>query len=65
MKTTKTKTFDAVRESRRWKEAVARKTEGMSHAELLEFFNSARTASVPQHGAAEETLILREEPPKP
>ena len=66
MKTTKTKNFDAVLESRRWKESVARKTEGMSPADLLEFFNSARTASARQHETAEGTLIvLREEPPKP
>ena len=64
MKTAK-KNFDAVLESRRWKESVARKTEGMSRAELQEFFNSARTASVRQHETVEGTLILREEPPKP
>ena len=63
MKTTKKKNFDAVLESRRWKESVARKTEGMSRAELLEFFNSARTASVRQQETPEGTLILREEPP--
>ena len=63
MKTTKKKNFDAVLESRRWKESVARKTDGMSRAELLEFFNSARTASVRQQETPEGTLILREEPP--
>jgi hypothetical protein len=36
---TKTKTFDAVAESRRWKEAVAQKTEGMSPAEVLAYFD--------------------------
>ena len=65
MKATKKKNFDAVLESRRWKESVARKTEGMSRAELLEFFNSVRTASARQHETVEGTLILREEPPKP
>ena len=35
----KKKTFDAVAESRRWKEAVARKTAGMTSAQLLTFFN--------------------------
>jgi hypothetical protein len=34
---TKSKTFDAVAESRRWKEAVARKTEGMTSAEVLAY----------------------------
>ena len=63
MKTTKKKNFDAVLESRRWKESVARKTDGMSRAELLEFFNSARTASVRQQETPEGTLVLREEPP--
>ena len=64
MKTTKKKTFDAVIESRRWKESVARQTAGMSRTELLEFFNSARTAARRQCDA-EETSLLREEPPKP
>ena len=36
---TKTKPFDAVAESRRWKEAVARKTEGMTRAEVLAYFD--------------------------
>jgi hypothetical protein len=36
---TKTKIFDAVAESRRWKEAVARKTEGMTAAEVLAYFD--------------------------
>ena len=57
------KAFDAVAESRKWKEAVARETKGMSRAEVLEFFNSARTASShPREN--EETCVVREEPPK-
>lgn len=36
---TRKKAFDAVAESRRWKEAVARKTAGMTPAQLLAFFN--------------------------
>lgn len=35
----KTKTFDAVTESRRWKAAVAEKTQAMSRAEVLAFFD--------------------------
>jgi hypothetical protein len=35
----KTKTFDAVIESRRWKAAVAEKTQAMSRAEVLAFFD--------------------------
>lgn len=60
MKTTKTKTFDTVTESRRWKAAVTRQTSGMSCAELLEFFNKPRATIKPD----EETCIVREEPPK-
>jgi hypothetical protein len=57
------KAFDAVAESRKWKEAAARRTAGMSRAEVLEFFNSERAAASPQH-EVEETSVLREEPPK-
>ena len=34
----KTKTFDAVAESRKWKEAAARETEGMTREEVLAYF---------------------------
>lgn len=34
----KTKTFDAVTESRRWKAAVAQKTKSMSREQVLAFF---------------------------
>jgi hypothetical protein len=61
---TKTKTFDAVRESRRWKESVMQRTAGMSRTEVLEFFNSARAAVPQRHETPEETCVLREEPPK-
>ena len=64
MKTTKKKNFDAVIESRRWKESVARQTAGMSRAELLEFFNSTPTAAPRPCDPEEETFVLREEPPK-
>ena len=36
---TKTKTFDAVAESRKWKESVARETEGMTREEILAYFD--------------------------
>ncbi len=39
MKTTKTKTFDAVLESRRWKEEVSCQTKSMSHEQVLAFFD--------------------------
>jgi len=34
-----TKIFDAVAESRKWKEAVARETEGMTPDEVVAYFN--------------------------
>ena len=40
---TKKKEFDAVAKSRSWKEAVARKTAGMTSAQVLEFFNRDKT----------------------
>lgn len=36
---TTTKTFDAVSESRRWKESVSQKTAGMTTEEVLEYFD--------------------------
>jgi hypothetical protein len=36
---TKTKTFDAVAESRKWKESAARETEGMTREEVLACFD--------------------------
>ena len=36
---TTTKTFDAVAESRKWKEAVARQTEGMTCDEVVAYFD--------------------------
>ena len=36
---TKIKTFDAVAESRKWKESVGRDTEGMTREEVLAYFD--------------------------
>ena len=36
---TKTKTFGAVAESRKWKESVGRATEGMTRDEVLAYFD--------------------------
>ena len=36
---TKTKAFDAVAESRKWKESVGRATEGMTREEVLAYFD--------------------------
>lgn len=37
----RTKTFDAVAESRKWKEAVARETEGMTAEQTIAYFDRA------------------------
>ena len=37
----RTKRFDAVAESRKWKEAVAKETEGMTRDETLAYFDRA------------------------
>ena len=65
MKTTKKK-FDAVAESRRWKEAVARQTQGMTRAEVLAFFDRERSLAALEgaHEAAEESCVVREDAPK-
>ena len=42
MKTSKTKQFDAVMESRKWKETVSRETEGMTPSQAVAYFD--RTA---------------------
>ena len=37
----RTKTFDAVAESRRWKEAVAKETEGLTMEQTIAYFDRA------------------------
>lgn len=37
----RTKRFDAVAESRKWKEAVARETEGMTPEQTIAYFDRA------------------------
>jgi hypothetical protein len=37
----RTKKFDAVAESRKWKEAVARETEGMTPEQTIAYFDRA------------------------
>lgn len=58
--------FDAVAESRRWKEAVASKTAGMSISERMAWFRQQSSVSAirnqKQHAPGD--LVLREEPPK-
>ncbi len=55
--------FDAVAESRRWKEAVADQTAGMSISERMAWFR--RQSSVPaiRDQAQPKELAMREEPP--
>jgi hypothetical protein len=36
---TKTKTFDAVAESRKWKESTAHETQGMTREQILAYFD--------------------------
>jgi hypothetical protein len=59
------RSFDAVAESRRWKEAVAARTSGMSMNERMAWFR--QQSSVPairgRTQPATGDLILREEPP--
>jgi hypothetical protein len=59
--------FDAVAESRKWKEAVALETAGMSIAERMAYFrrHSSVEAIRQQTTAAEsvESCTVREEPP--
>jgi hypothetical protein len=57
--------FDAVAESRRWKQAVAAATAGMSVSERMAWFR--RQSSVPaireEAQSAPGAPVLREEPP--
>ena len=59
--------FDAVAESRRWKEAVSAETAGMTTRERMAWFR--RQSSVPaireQAEPAAVGMVLREEEPRP
>ena len=60
--------FDAVAESRKWKEAVARETDGMGIGERMAYFRRhssveairARASAV----GSTESRVVREEPPE-
>ncbi len=60
---TKTKSFDAVAESRKWKESVGRATEGMTREEVLAYFD--REAVHRRFQEALERAREREASPKP
>ncbi len=61
--------FDAVAESRKWKEAVARETDGMSIGERMAYFRRhSSVAAIRSRALSEESTescMVREEPPKP
>lgn len=53
--------FDAVAESRKWREATSRLLSTMSSEERLAYLNEARTRYLAER---EESSVVREEPPK-
>ena len=58
--------FDAVAESRMWKEAVARETAGMSIAERMAYFRRHSSVAAIRSRASEESAescVVREDPP--
>ncbi len=61
--------FDAVAESRKWEEAVARETAGMSVAERMAYFRRHSSVAAIRSRAssteATESCVVREDPPKP
>jgi hypothetical protein len=48
---TKSKTFDAVAESRKWREATSRKLDAMTPAERLEYLENVRERYATEHAA--------------
>ena len=59
---TKNKAFDAVAESRKWREETSRKLDAMSLEERLVYLGSVRERYVAEREA--ESCVVREEPPK-
>ncbi len=59
---TKNKAFDAVAESRKWREATSRKLDTMSLEKRLAYLGSVRERYVAEREA--ESCAVREEPPK-
>ena len=57
--------FDAVAESRRWKETVAAETAGISSGERMAWFRRQSSVSAIRNQAQPATgeLVLREDPP--
>lgn len=64
MPTTPTKTFDAVEMSRRLREETSRKLATLTRQQRIALLNAHLRAATPHAPAgAEESCILREEPP--
>jgi hypothetical protein len=60
------RSFDAVAESRRWKEAVAAETAGMTSGERMAWFRRQSSVSAirSQTQPATDELVLREDAPE-
>lgn len=60
--------FDAVAESRKWKEAVARETAGMTSAERITYFRRHSSVEAIRRQTSSEqaadSCVVREEPPE-
>lgn len=54
--------FDAVAESRKWREATSRKLDAMSLDERITYLNAARERYLAER---EKSCVVREDPPKP
>ncbi len=55
--------FDAVAESRRWKESVAAQTEGMSMTERMAWFRlQSSVAAIRNQSSVARGMVLREDP---
>ncbi len=59
--------FDAVAESRKWREATSRRLFAMSREERMAYLSAARArylSGTNEHAGQEESFIVREEPPE-
>lgn len=64
---TKNKAFDAVAESRKWREATSRKLDAMSRAERLAYLDKVRDRYLAERKVAvesAESCVVREELPE-
>ena len=59
--------FDAVAESRKWREATSRQLFAMSREERMAYLSGARArylSGTKEHAVQEESCVVREEPPE-